>query len=65
MRLEEREAQVSRLPSRSGDGYSYGGEVVLTIGDKSIIMGSSTEDYDIACHMAMAWNNSFYVGFDD
>lgn len=45
-------AIVSRLPRRNGDGYSWGGEVVLTVGARSVIL----DDVDFANALAVAWN---------
>ena len=33
-------ATVSQLPWHDGDGYSYGGDVILTIGERSINLGA-------------------------
>ncbi len=47
-------ASVSRLPYRDGDGYSYGGEIVVTIGDRSILL--SEGDFKFAEELALRWN---------
>ena len=56
--LDKAKATVSRLPFRCGDGYSYGGEAVLTIGDHSMILGASNEDVALACELAERWNKA-------
>ncbi len=33
-------AVISQLPRHDGDGYSYGGDVILTIGKRSINLGA-------------------------
>lgn len=50
------EARVSRLPWHDADGYSYGGGVVLTIGNRAILLGSSRDDEVFAKKMAASWN---------
>ncbi len=35
------QATVSFLPSHSGDGYGWGGDMILTIGDQSVNLGHS------------------------
>lgn len=49
-------ARVSRLPYRNGDGYSWGGEVILTIGERSIMLGPDRQEMDFARELALAWN---------
>lgn len=46
-------ATVSFLPYMTGDGYGWGGEAVLTIGDASIIIG----DRSLAEEIAERWND--------
>lgn len=53
----EPQATVSRLPWRNGDGYSYGGEVILTVGERAFLVGASREDEAFARDMASAWNS--------
>lgn len=50
------EARVSRLPWRDGDGYSYGGDVILTVGLRAIALSNSKDDEDFAKRLADAWN---------
>lgn len=54
-------ATASQLPWRDGDGYSWGGEAVLTIGDRSIMIGAGKEAFALAQEIANRWN----AGFDD
>lgn len=54
--LLERQATVSRLPWNDGDGYSYGGQVVLTIGGRSMLFGNSNDDKGFADEIAKRWN---------
>ncbi|AZV00234.1 hypothetical protein [Paracoccus kondratievae] len=49
-------ARVSRLPYRNGDGYSFGGEIILTIGDRAIMLGARSEEMAFAQELALAWN---------
>lgn len=49
-------ASVSRLPWRSGDGYGWGGEVVLTIGLQSLLFGNDRADEALAREIARRWN---------
>lgn len=52
-------ARVSRLPWRDGDGYSYGGEVIVSIGEKSFVVGGSQkEDFMLAREIALRWNSA-------
>ena len=54
-------AYASQLPWRDGDGYSWGGEAILTIGDRSIMIGAGKEAFALAQEIAKRWN----IGFDD
>jgi hypothetical protein len=49
-------AKVSHLPSHSGDGYGYGGGVVLTIGGQSILLGDADHAFALAQEIARRWN---------
>lgn len=49
-------AVVSHMPGFSGDGYSYGGGAVLTIGGLSIPLGEGSRAIDIARELANRWN---------
>lgn len=54
-------ANASQLPWRDGDGYSWGGEAILTIGEKSIMIGAGKEAMALAQEIARRWN----IGLDD
>lgn len=54
MKLTEARASVSKLPWHDADGYSYGGSVVLTIDDQSLLLGP--KDQDLADEIAKRWN---------
>ncbi len=56
--VSEAMAVVSRLPIHNGDGYSYGGDVILTIGTRSISFGSECEAQILADEMARRWNSA-------
>lgn len=56
MRLTEAEAIYSELPGFSGDGYSYGGGAVVTIGNKSLVLGVGDEAYQLAHELVRRWN---------
>jgi len=58
MASKELTATVSRLPYRDGDGYSYGGEAIVTIGEQSILIGSGGDAFDLAKEIARRWNNT-------
>lgn len=51
-------ATASQLPWRDGDGYSYGGEAILTIGNRSIMVGAGKEALALAQEIAARWNLS-------
>ena len=42
--------RVSRLPSFDGDGYGYGGELVVSFGERSIKLG--TRDGELAAALS-------------
>lgn len=54
--MQDEIARVSRLPFRHGDGYSWGGEVILTIGDRAIMFGCDRPEMEFARELALAWN---------
>ncbi len=56
-------AALSYLPMHCGDGYNYGGGIVLTIGDRSVVIagadamkGYRPDDMEFAARLAVAWN---------
>lgn len=49
------EARMSFLPVHSGDGYSYGGGVVVTVGKKAILLGEGTEAEVLGHHICGAF----------
>lgn len=49
-------ATVSRLPYHNGDGYSWGGDVLVTFGERSIFIGTNQDDMRFARELADAWN---------
>ncbi len=49
-------AVVSYLPYHDGDGYSWGGGTILTIGKRSIAL--SPKDGKLADEIARRWNAS-------
>jgi len=49
-------AIVSRMPSGSGDGYGYGGGIILTIGDRSLFIGEANFSKEFAEEIAERWN---------
>lgn len=52
-------AFVSMLPCRDGDGYSYGGEIIVTIGDRSFLL--SARDSKLAEELALRWNARRFI----
>lgn len=52
-------AFVSRLPYRDGDGYSYGGEIIVTIGDRSFLL--CAQDSELAEELALRWNARRFI----
>lgn len=53
---ETRKATVSYLPHNSGDGYGWGGGVILTIGQFAIPLGEGRAASALAEEMAARWN---------
>lgn len=56
MKLSDQRAQVSHLPLRDGDGYSWGGEAILSIGNKAIMLGAGKDGFELAQEIARRWN---------
>lgn len=54
--LIEAKAIVSRMPVGSGDGYGYGGGIILTIGNRSLFVGESHYPQEFAEELAERWN---------
>ena len=56
--MSDETAHVSFLPCHDGDGYSFGGGVILTIGDRSLYIGSgrTKDDENLAKEIARRWN---------
>lgn len=52
----ELEARASWLPYHTGDGYSYGGGAIVSIGDRAIMVGEGDGSYELACEIARRWN---------
>ena len=50
-------AYVSRLEIGSGDGYGYGGGVILTIGRFSVQLGEHPDAYGLALEIQRRWND--------
>lgn len=55
-KLTEAEARVATLPTHDGDGYSYGGGVLLIIGDCAIPLGARGDAEELAREIARRWN---------
>ena len=55
-REPKRTAAVSQLPVRDGDGYGFGGDIVLTIGSQSFLLGP--RDGELATELAKRWNEA-------
>jgi hypothetical protein len=66
-RLRAEIAKVSELPSHSGDGYCFGGGVILTIGERSFFIGENynRRDFALAQEIARRWNSALKGGDDD
>ncbi len=60
-KLGAAKARASQLPYRDGDGYSWGGEAILTIGTRSILIGAGKEALALAQEIERRWN----VDYDD
>lgn len=56
MIFKEEKAIVSHTPCFSGDGYGYGGSVVLTIGGASLLLGEGERANELAWEIANRWN---------
>ncbi len=52
--LEDHEAIVSCLPTYDGDGYGYGGGVVVSIGPYAIPFGC--QNHELADEIVARWN---------
>lgn len=50
------EATYSTLPWFTGDGYSYGGAAVVTIGNRSIMVGEGPDSHELATEIVDRWN---------
>lgn len=50
-------AEILMLPGYSGDGYGYGGGIVLSIRGKAIPLGEGSEAKDLAEEIARRWNS--------
>ena len=49
-------ASASQLPYSSGDGYSYGGGAVLTIGGHAFMIGEGGCSFELAPEIARPWS---------
>lgn len=56
-KLTEGVATVSQLPFHDGDGYSWGGDIILTIGERALHFGSGKETREFAEEVARRWNS--------
>lgn len=56
MAFDQEEARVSALPEHSGDGYGWGGGAIVTIGQRSIMLGEGREAHALAEEIARRWN---------
>lgn len=57
-RMSAELAHASRLPFQSGDGYSFGGAAVVTIGPMSILVGEGDGSFELAAEIARRWNDA-------
>jgi hypothetical protein len=64
MTFKDEKATVSHLPGFCGDGYGYGGSAVLTIAGRSILLGESEGDNELAWEIANRWNAAIGAGHD-
>lgn len=54
MTIEYISGEVSKLPAHSGDGYSWGGDVIVTFGKRSINLGTSHKHHEMKQIEALA-----------
>lgn len=54
--LDTQPAQAARLPWKSGDGYSFGGGAIVTIGSIAIDLGEGDNAMALAKEIARRWN---------
>lgn len=54
--ISEMEARAACLPFGSGDGYSYGGGAIVTIGERAIVIGEVDGGIELAREIARRWN---------
>lgn len=47
---------MSQMPWINGDGYSWGGEAIVTIGECAIMVGAGKEAETLAREIARRWN---------
>ena len=60
--LQRPEATVKRQPTYDGDGYSYGGESILCIGQDAIPFGNN---HWLAEEIAHVWNAAGPYEYED
>jgi hypothetical protein len=65
MNAAETTGRVSWLPSFSGDGYSYGGGIVVTFGDIAIQVGEDTTGKRQALAVKIAAVNELYEALSE
>jgi hypothetical protein len=51
-------ASVSVMPTHIGDGYGWGGDVILSIGDRAINFGQDKIGEKLALEVAKRWNSA-------
>lgn len=56
--LDTAPAKAAMLPYHSGDGYSFGGGAILTIGEFAIPIGEADGSFALAKEIARRWNTA-------
>lgn len=55
-------ASLSHMPTHHGDGYGWGGDCILTIGEQSLNLGLGREAVDMARRIVALWNAADELG---
>ena len=55
--VSEHQATLSFMPCHTGDGYDFGGAVIVTVGNRSLNFGEGSEARLLAEEFVKRWNN--------
>lgn len=51
-------AALHQLPYHDGDGYSFGGDWILTVGERAIHLGAGNESKAVGARIVNLWNEA-------